>query len=78
MWGWTLVSVSEAIHTEAQSCLQAVLFASEAGMMKFEIQTDCLLLKTALTSGDYDASTGGATLREIRFLLDTYFIDVKV
>lgn len=73
-----LSSVMEAIHIEAQACLQAVHFAIQSGQHLIELETDCLAVKTALTSNAYDASTSGLIFREIKFLLQFNFINVKM
>jgi hypothetical protein len=57
--------------------LQAIEYATAAGMLKLELETYCLNLKTALTTNIYDASTGGSLFQEIKFLLHD-FIDVRV
>lgn len=73
-----LSSVMEAIHTEALACLQAVHFAIQSGMYLIEFETDCLVLKSALSSNAYDAATGGHLFREIKFLIQVNFIEFKV
>jgi hypothetical protein len=42
-----------------------------------EIETDCLTLKTALSSKVYDDALGGNLFREIKYLLDIHFAEFK-
>jgi hypothetical protein len=48
------------------------------GIQKVELETDCLLLKTELSSNAYDDAQGGNLFREIKFLLEIYFAEFKV
>lgn len=57
--------------------MRAIQFASEAGMLKLELETDCLVLKTELTS-NICLCVCGSIFREIKILMGINFIDVKV
>jgi ribonuclease HI len=73
-----IAAVSEATHAEALACLNAIQFASGAGINKVELETDYQILIKALSSSDYDDSEGGNIFREIKFLLEMNFADYKV
>jgi hypothetical protein len=51
---WYIAAISEASLMEAQACLHAIQYAISAGIQKVKIETDCLTLKTALSSKAYD------------------------
>jgi hypothetical protein len=71
-------AVSETFNAEAYACLHVVQYTIDAGVHKVEVETDCLTLKTVLSSNAYDAAEGGTLVREIKFLLATNFVDIKV
>jgi ribonuclease HI len=73
-----IATVSEASLAEAQACLYAIQYAIGAGIQKVEIETDCLTLKTALSSKAYDDAQGGNLFREIKYLLEIHFAKFKV
>jgi hypothetical protein len=62
----------------ALACLNAIQFASGAGIHKVELETDCQILIRVLSSSDYDDSGGGNLFREIKYLLEKNFADYKV
>jgi hypothetical protein len=73
-----IAAASEAAHTEAQACLQAIHYAIGIGIQKVELKTYCLLLKTALSSNAYDDAQGGNLFKEIKYLPEIHFVEFKV
>jgi hypothetical protein len=69
---------SETFNVEAYACLHVVQYTIDAGVHKVEVETDCITLKTVLSSNAYDVLEGGTLVREIKFLLATNFVDIKV
>jgi hypothetical protein len=73
-----IAAVASPLQSEAIPCLKALNFASNQGMMTLEIETDYKCLRDALTSNDWDDSHDGVIIRELKFLILSYFNDVKV
>jgi hypothetical protein len=65
--------VSSPLQAEDIACLQALRCIAEQGMMAIELETDCLNLKNALRSNEWDASPKGMLIREIKFFLHSSF-----
>ena len=63
------MAAATPLLAEAIACQQALMFASDQGMMSFELESDCLGLKVALTSSAMDAAEGGALFKDIKFLI---------
>jgi hypothetical protein len=70
--------VADALRAETIACLKDIEFAAEAGMGRIIIETDVVLLKSALQSTEYDSARHGVLFGEAKFLLLTNFIDYKV
>jgi hypothetical protein len=51
------VSVATPLQAEALACWKALLFAADRGMMMIEMESDCVTLKQALSSRDFDAAS---------------------
>uniref|UniRef100_A0ACD5VW78 Uncharacterized protein n=1 Tax=Avena sativa TaxID=4498 RepID=A0ACD5VW78_AVESA len=69
---------SDALQAEAIAMLHGVQMASQLGIGRVKLATDCTSLRSALISLKYDLSHVGAIFREIKFLLVTAFIDHQV
>jgi hypothetical protein len=68
----------DPLHTEAFGLLQGAKMASSLGIGRAKFATDCLILKQALSSSSHDLSRLGALISEIKFTLETSFIDYVV
>ena len=58
--------------------LQGVRMACQLSIGKAKFATDCINLRDAVTSTSYDLSQVGATVKEIKGLLASSFIDYQV
>jgi hypothetical protein len=61
--------VSSILQAEAKACQEAMRFTAEPGMMAIELETDCLNLKNAIQSGEWDQIPKGMIIRELRFFI---------
>ena len=71
-------NAGDALRTETQALLQAIMFAEQARIGRVIFAMDCEVLKTVITSNSYDAAPLGAMFREAKFLLQVSFIEYKV
>lgn len=69
---------SDALQAEATAAIQALSFAVDAGMSRVELETDAINLKTALSSSVMDLSSNGMIFRDVKFLMFTEFVSVRV
>lgn len=72
-----LQDIGSAIHAEATACLEAIHAAASWGMMKIQVESDCLTLVSALQSTEYDLTPEGILLREIRSFARQNFISSR-
>lgn len=63
--------------SEAQTCLAAITAATDHGMMRVQLESDCMVLIKALNS-TYDQLPGGVLFREVKFLFSRQFAYVDV
>lgn len=70
--------ISDPMQTELEACVQALPFATKAGMGRIELETDALNSKAALEGTNYDLSSYGVLIREAKFSLICHFLDVRV
>jgi hypothetical protein len=68
-----IVVVSSPFQAEAIACLHALKCVAEQGIMTIELETDCLNLKNALRSDEWDAAPKGMLIGEINFFLRSPF-----
>lgn len=61
-----LTGISSALHAESVACMKGLELAVFLGMQNVMIETDAAILKTALTSQEYDLSALGVVFKEIR------------
>ncbi|KAK3125911.1 hypothetical protein QOZ80_7BG0611280 [Eleusine coracana subsp. coracana] len=73
-----LDNCADAMHAEAMAALQALVYASEAGMMRVELEVDSVNVQAALTTRSYDLSSVGMIIRDAKFLMFSEFNTVKV
>ena len=85
VWHWLLVRViwilerfSDALHSEALAMLYAIRTATQLGCDRVMIETDCVQLKNATTTEDFDLSALGAIFKDIKLQLRVGFADVCV
>jgi ribonuclease HI len=57
-----------AIHTEVVACIHALEAASNWGMTRIIVESDCEVLVNALNKADYDRSPIGVLVRDARML----------
>ncbi|EEE57070.1 hypothetical protein OsJ_06893 [Oryza sativa Japonica Group] len=68
----------DAFHSEVLACAAAVGAASERGMMKIELETDSMLLKSALQENSFNLSAMGGVILEIKNVISSSFISFSV
>jgi hypothetical protein len=73
-----IVSMASPFQAEALACWKALLFAADRGMMMVEMESDCVTLKQALSSKDFDSAPEGVLFREMKFFMLSSFNDVKI
>ncbi|KAE8790373.1 hypothetical protein D1007_35331 [Hordeum vulgare] len=56
----------DALHAEAEACTQALYKAQELGIVHAAIETNALLLVSAIKSSSYDLAPYGVLFKEIR------------
>ncbi|WVZ54075.1 hypothetical protein U9M48_004939 [Paspalum notatum var. saurae] len=61
-----LTGLSSALHAETVACMKGLELAAFLGMQNVLIETDAKILKTALTSQEYDLSALGVLFKEIK------------
>jgi hypothetical protein len=70
--------MASPFQAEALACWKALLFAADRGMMMVEMESDCVTLKQALSSKDFDSAPEGVLFREMKFFMLSSFNDVKI
>jgi hypothetical protein len=73
-----ILHAGSGLQTEAIACMEAVEAASDWGMGKVHVETDCANLVAALTGREYDLAPEGVLFREIRSFVSLNFISFKV
>jgi ADP-dependent phosphofructokinase/glucokinase len=68
----------DALYTETLAMMHVIDMANRQGISRIVLATDPKVLQTAMTSRKYDLAQLGALFGEIKFLLQTLFIDSKV
>jgi hypothetical protein len=71
-------SYVDALHSEIVAMMHAIDMVNQLGIDRLILAPDCLVLKKALTSNEYDLAHLGALFIEARFLLRTSFIEYKI
>ncbi|GJM84373.1 hypothetical protein PR202_ga00035 [Eleusine coracana subsp. coracana] len=69
---------TDAMHAEIMATLQALTFATEASMMRIEIEMDAINVKTTLTTQKYDLSPLSMLIRDTKFLMLSEFLETRV
>lgn len=91
-WGWlrktdrgmvvaaagSVPQALDALYTETLAMMHAIDMANRQGISRIVLATDCKVLQTAVASREYDLAQLGALFGEMKFLLQTLFIDSKV
>lgn len=73
-----LNQASQALHAEAITVRNALHIAEQMGIGRIIVATDCKNLITAITSQGYDSSILGQLFLEIKYMLQTSFIQYQV
>jgi hypothetical protein len=71
-------SAANAFHTETYAVLRAIDMAVRLGFGRIIIATDCQNLQRAITSSEFDLAELGVLFCEVKFLLQTEFIEHRV
>jgi hypothetical protein len=74
----SVANVGEPLQTETHALLEAISLADQFGIGRPVFATDCLVLKQAVNSNDYDDAPLGALFREVKYNLWLNFIDYRV
>lgn len=69
-----LAFVHDADSAEARACQAALLAASVQGITEVGIETDSLILVSALKSWEYDQAPGTAIFGEVKLFIQLNFI----
>ncbi|VAH41975.1 unnamed protein product [Triticum turgidum subsp. durum] len=69
---------SDALHAETYALLHAISLADRLGVGRVVFETDCLVLKQAVTSTAYNLAPLGIMFSDIKFKLSTLFIEASV
>ena len=69
---------SDVVYAQTFALYQAVSLADRSGVWRAISDTDCLVLKQAISSNAYDLAPLGALFSDIRFKLRNPFIEAKV
>lgn len=70
--------VADPLHAETAAMLHALQEAARMGCHKVILETDASTLKQAMTSNDYDNSSLGVLLREMKALIQYSFQRCKI
>ncbi|KAF8650267.1 hypothetical protein HU200_064026 [Digitaria exilis] len=71
-----LPAVHDALCAEMHACLRALEACSDQGMARVEVESDCAVLVSALSSSSYDLSTAGVLFQEARLFISLNFESV--
>ncbi|XBI10215.1 hypothetical protein VPH35_137542 [Triticum aestivum] len=70
--------LQSALQAEAVALSKAVTLADRLGVGRVIFETDCMVLKQAMNSNDYELAQLGVLFSDIRFRLRTHFIEAHV
>ncbi|XBJ06330.1 hypothetical protein VPH35_024970 [Triticum aestivum] len=70
--------MADAFQSEAMAMLYAINIASQMGCDRVLLETDSVQLRKVVASEEYDLSTLGSIVREIKYQLHVGFADVCV
>jgi hypothetical protein len=73
-----MAHVQDALHTEAEACLHALLLSQAWGISRVHIETDSQQLVQAIEGSDQDLARNGAIFREIKFQLSLNFFIFRI
>ena len=73
-----MCSVTDAFYAETLALSHAVQVADQFGVGRAVFETDCINLKTAMNTTDYDLGPLGILISDIRHRLRFNFIDARV
>jgi hypothetical protein len=73
-----LFMIADAMHAEAMALSNAIQVAEQLGVGRVVFETDCLNLKQAINSSDYDYASLGILITDLKFRLRMSFIDARV
>ena len=68
----------DALHAEAEACLQALMHSQSWGVSRIHLETDSLQLVQAIKGNDQDLARNGAIFREIKFQLYLNYPDFRI
>jgi ribonuclease HI len=66
--GGRLEHVQDALHAEAEACIQALSFAHQSGIVKIQVETDAQLLVQEVNSNEQDLAPNGVLFVDIKTL----------
>lgn len=69
----SIVDVLDPFHAEVAACIKCLCKAREMGMGNVILETDALMIKQAVETGDYDLSVMGSLIMELKFLVEFEF-----
>jgi hypothetical protein len=69
---------ADAIHIEAMTILHALSFATKACMSRLVLKIDVINIRSTLTSQVYDLSPIDMIIKDIKYIMFTKFIKIKV
>jgi hypothetical protein len=69
---------ADAIHIEAMTILHALSFATKACMPRLVLKIDVINIRSTLTSQVYDLSPIDMIIKDIKYIMFTKFIKIKV
>jgi ribonuclease HI len=73
-----LENVNEAFHAKVIACLQGIQRAADLGVQKLILETDASMVAQAMKSTDYDRSSAGGLIWEMKDLLASNFASIVV
>ena len=73
-----LEMMADALHAEGTTLSHAIQVADQLGMGKVIFETDCINLKHAMTTSEYEFTPIGVLVNDMKFRLQVNFIDASV
>lgn len=73
-----LEHAQDALHSEAEACVQGLYKAQELGMGKIMMETDAMQLVQAIKTAKYDLSPNGVIFREIKAFVSLNFSSFQI
>ena len=70
--------MGEAFHAEVIACLQGIQRAADLGVQRVILETDASMVAQAVKSTDYDRSSAGGLIWEMKDLLASNFASFVV